>query len=371
MKILIGADIVPTNSNVESFENADIDRLVDCYLKELLNSADFRVFNLEVPLTDCEMPIKKCGPNLIAPTSTCIGINALGVDLVTLANNHIMDQDVQGLDSTIEILEKNGIGHFGAGSNFSGLQHSFVYEKDGIRVGFYACAEHEFSIATNDKAGANPFDPLESLDHIVKLKSECDYVVVLYHGGKEHYRYPSPMLQKTLRKCVDKGADLVIAQHTHCVGCEEKYRTGTIVYGQGNFMFDAHSNEFWDTSLLISVDVEQDKFDVNYIPLCRVDGGVRTANSDESRDILGGFYSRSEAIKNTEFVAKKYDEFAKEMITNYVNGLFGDNIIFRVVNKLLGHRLKIKLSEKKRYALINYIECEAHRELFLRGINDE
>ena len=70
-------------------------------------------------------------------------------------------------------------------------------------------------------------------------------------------------------------------------------------------------------------------------------------------------------------MAKKYDEFAQRMITNYVNGLFGDNIIFRVVNKLLGHRLKIKLSEKKRYALTNYIECEAHKELFLNGLKNE
>ena len=59
------------------------------------------------------------------------------------------------------------------------------------------------------------------------------------------------------------------------------------------------------------------------------------------------------------------------MIINYVNGLFGDNIIFRVINKLLGHRLKIKLSEKKRYALINCIECEAHTELFLKGLKNE
>lgn len=54
----------------------------------------------------------------------------------------------------------------------------------------YTCAEHEFTIATENTPGANPFDPLESLDHIQELKSKCDFVLVLYHGEKAHYRYP-------------------------------------------------------------------------------------------------------------------------------------------------------------------------------------
>ena len=44
----------------------------------------------------------------------------------------------------------------------------------------------------------------------MELKKQCDYVIVLYHGGKEHYRYPSPYLQKVCRKIVDKGADIVV-----------------------------------------------------------------------------------------------------------------------------------------------------------------
>ena len=370
MKIIIGADLAPTKSNYELFINADMDNLVGCELMNLLQKYDFRVFNLEVPLSDEEDPIPKCGENLVSPTSTCRGIRALGVDLLTLANNHIMDQDLQGLQSTTEVLKENNIQYFGAGKNLSNLKHSFVVEKQGRTVGLYACAEHEFSIATNQKSGANPFS-VESLDHIAELKSKCDYVVVLYHGGKEYYRYPSPMLQKTLRKCVDNGADLVIAQHTHCVGCKEKYKSGTIVYGQGNFIFDEQSNEFLDTSLLISIEFEKSNFDVEYIPLCRTDGGVRIADTEESNSILSGFYKRSEEIKNEAVVIAKYDEFAQKMISNYLNSLFGTNVFFRIANKLLGHRLKIKLSEKKRYALINYIECEAHRELFLRGLKSD
>ena len=109
MKIIIGADLVPTHSNIGEFNNSDINTLTGEELAGVLSNADYRIYNLEVPLTDVESPIKKCGPALIAPTSTVNGIKALGADLCTLANNHIMDQGKQGLESTINVLSKTGV----------------------------------------------------------------------------------------------------------------------------------------------------------------------------------------------------------------------------------------------------------------------
>jgi len=169
-----------------------------------------RIFNLEAPITDELNPISKCGPNLIAPTSTIKGIKALNPSLITLANNHILDQGVRGLNSTRDILNSNDIPFVGVGDNLTAASKPYILQRDNLKIGVYACAEHEFSIATDTSPGANPFDPLESLDHIQDLKSMCDYVIVLYHGGKEHYRYPSPYLQKVCRKMVQKGADLIV-----------------------------------------------------------------------------------------------------------------------------------------------------------------
>ena len=62
-KLIIGADIVPTTSNQDIFENAQMEHIIDKDLLEVLRDVDYRIFNLEVPLTDTEAPIKKCGPN--------------------------------------------------------------------------------------------------------------------------------------------------------------------------------------------------------------------------------------------------------------------------------------------------------------------
>ena len=229
MKMIIGADLVPTESNYKYFELGDAERLIGKELSEKLQAADFTIFNLELPLTDDASPIEKCGPNLIAPTSTIAGLKAIDPHFFTLANNHIMDQGAKGLEATMRVLDQAGIAYAGAGVDLAHAQAaaSYVMEREGVRVGIYCCAEYEFSIADENTPGANPFDPFESLDHVKALKENCDYVIVLYHGGKEHYRYPSPYLQKVCRKLVSKGADLVVCQHSHCIGCEEKWHKGT------------------------------------------------------------------------------------------------------------------------------------------------
>ena len=74
-----------------------------------------------------------------------------------------MDQGVRGLDSTRKTLEQNNISYVGVGDDITHSGKAHVLEMAGFRVGFYAYAEHEFSIATQSSHGANPFDPLESL----------------------------------------------------------------------------------------------------------------------------------------------------------------------------------------------------------------
>ena len=374
MRILIGADIVPTLSNQQYFEEEQMEKIVDSRLFELLKKADYRVFNLEVPLTDKSMPIEKAGPNLIASAKSVAGLKQLGINFLTLANNHVLDQGEQGLWSTIEQLEKNKISYAGVGHTYAEAAKPYIVEMEGKKIGIYCCAEHEFSIVSAKRAGANPFDPLESLDHIVALRAQCDYLICLYHGGKEHYRYPSPNLQKTCRKIVEKGADLVICQHTHCIGCEEKWQEGTIVYGQGNFLFDQSESEFWQTSVLVSVDTNTKK--IEYIPLRKNGKGVRLAVENDATKILTEMMQRSEEIKKEDFIEKKYRAFALQIRELYLKT--GDPIAtsfaFRVLNKLLRHKLmpwyldrKLK---KNRQLLINFVECEAHREVYMKGIKE-
>lgn len=372
MNILIGADLVPTDSNIELFASGDTKALLGEELNNILKNADYRIFNLEVPLTDRKQPIPKCGPNLIAPTKCVAGYKAMHVDLLTLANNHILDQDQQGLASTCEALDSAGIAYTGVGQTPEEAAKPYIFECEGKRIGVYACAEHEFSIVTEHSAGANPIDLLESPDHITALKAQCDYVIVLYHGGKEHYRYPSPNLQKVCRKLVEKGADLVVCQHSHCIGCEEKYQGGTIVYGQGNFLFDESESEFWQTSLLVQVGND---FEISYIPLEKNGNTVRIAETYNGKGIMAQFKERSMEILQDNVIEEKYTQFAQKYYKMYQMSFsrLDRRILVRIFNKLTGRRFTPWLirhwyTESDWLAIQNYLECEAHRELLIEGM---
>lgn len=368
MRIVIGADLVPTKSNLDAFVKGDAAAIVGEKALNWLKDADFRVYNIETPLCNELNPIIKQGPNLIAPTDAINGYKALSADLLSMANNHIADQDEQGILSTFKVVDEANIGRLGCGT-VDGAAEPYIIEIGGKKTGVYSCAEHEFSIVSDEKLGANPFDPLECPDRVAALKAECDFVIVLYHGGREFYRYPLPQLQKNCRKLIEKGADLVVCQHTHCIGCYEDFLGGKIVYGQGNFVFDRMSDEFWNTSLLIKVDTDTKEYE--FLPLSKESGNLKAAEPDEADKILSGFEERSEEIKEEGFVARRFKAEAKKNLLYLTRCLRGNSFFDKVLCKLAPSLAKkVMLKKAKRLKTLNLIACESHRETLINALED-
>jgi poly-gamma-glutamate synthesis protein (capsule biosynthesis protein) len=143
--------------------------------------------------------------------------------------------------------------------------------------------------------------------------------------------------KKAYRKLVEKGADLVICQHSHCIGCEEKYQGGTIVYGQGNFLFDGSERDCWQTSLLISLN---EKLELSYVPLKKTGNAVRLAEGEDGEEILSLFAKRSEEIMQDGFIEKTYAAFSADLLNSYLFHFSGikRGFFYRVIDKLSGHR---------------------------------
>lgn len=369
LKVIIGGDIAPTESNFEMFEKADVDYLIGEELHNLFKDADYLFLNLETPLTDHADPIEKCGPNLIAPSSAINGLKAINPHCYGLANNHIMDQGTQGLHNTLSLLETSELAYVGAGEDLSMAAKPLIIEKNGIKLGLYTCAEHEFTIARESYPGANPYDPLESFDHVAALSEQCDLTIVVYHGGKEYYRYPSPLLQKTCRKFIRKGANLVVCQHSHCVGCEEEHRGGRIVYGQGNFLFDLGDDEYWRSGVVTSISYDEvDGIHIEHYPIMKSGNVVRLALGNQGKEILEGFESRSRKIEQPGFVEQEYIEFSKRGMRDYHMRVLGFTFFSRLMNKLsFAPYFKRRYSRLAELAIVNMLECESHRELAATG----
>ncbi len=208
------------------------------------------------------------------------------------------------------------------------------------------------------------FDPFDTIDDIELAKKNAEYVIVFYHGGKEYVPYPSPNLQKICRAMVKRGADYVFCQHSHCVGCYEKYLDGYIVYGQGNFIFDHSNHPMWQTGLLIKVLLGENK-DIEFIPIRKKQECVDLAVGADGETILKEFYTRSSRVNDSEFIAREWEKFCLDMAPGYLHGFHGSGRIFRGIDqKILKGKLLKKIYTKRRLcSLRDYTVCDAHLDV--------
>lgn len=368
MKIIILGDIGASEYNIHAFCCAEKD-LFSSKIQDICADADVVILNLEKPLTNTISPLGKCPPDFYAPVETIHGIKLLHPKVVTLANNHIMDQCEQGLQSTKNILEENGIYHVGAGDNLTEARKPVYIIKDNISLGIYACCEKEFSFATEKTAGANVFDPLETFDDIQELRKSCDYLIVLYHGGMQGYPYPTPYQQKVCRKMCDKGADLVVCQHSHIIGCEEMYGCGRIVYGQGNFILEEVHDESWYSGLMIQVIIENDKKSIQYIPTLTQDHKVILHPDADS--VRNDFVQRSQEIAKKDVVDNYFSDFSDSRLSNYLIKLSGKRKLFqRIIRRLGILKYYKRMYTKDACSLIlDYLYCDSHREAIECGLH--
>ena len=98
-------------------------------------------------------------------------------------------------------------------------------------------------------------------NQIQEAKSKADFIVVVAHGGHEHYNLPSPRMKKWYRFFVDAGASAVVTHHTHIISGYEVYKDAPIFYSLGNFLFDweGERNKPWNKSMIIRLHFEKAK----------------------------------------------------------------------------------------------------------------
>ena len=220
VKISICGDVSTTQS-AELFKSRDVDKLFGDVRYAFLNS-DRVIVNLECVLTEKETPIVKKGPNLKGPIETAEVLKSIGVTDCAISNNHIMDYGISGINDTKAALLSAGLNYTGFGENYEDSRKNLILEKDGKRIAVIAVCEHEYCYALENRLGARPFDPFDTIEDIRSAKAECDHVIVLYHGGREQSPYPSPRLRKAARAMARAGADAVLCQHSHSVQAREK-----------------------------------------------------------------------------------------------------------------------------------------------------
>jgi poly-gamma-glutamate capsule biosynthesis protein CapA/YwtB (metallophosphatase superfamily) len=363
--LLIGADLSPIGLNGPLLRDGDPGRLFNDLVAEF-QAADLCLANLECPLIERSSPLPKTGPNFGESPDCLRGIQRAGIDVLCLANNHVLDHGAAGLQNTLQACARAGIETVGAGGNLAEARRMLIREVRGFRIGILAMAEHEFSIATPDSPGANPLDVMDFVRHVTAQRGQFDYLVVLLHGGHE-FHVPSPRLQDTCRFLIEAGAQAVIVQHPHCLGGIEAYRGGHIVYGQGALLMDEaiyRDLETFHEGFLVKLTIPGDgRATLEMLPFVQSHPapGVRKMNAARAVEFRQRLEVRSQAILDGRYVQAQWWKFCEARKHAYLSALLGHP---RVVAKLNAKGLLTRhfYGQGSRLRIRNLICCETHRE---------
>ncbi len=332
-------------------------------IKEIVGKADYSLVNFESPIVEYgDKPILKCGPNLRCDASSVDAIKYAGFKCATLANNHIRDWGDYAVERTIRILKEKGIDVVGAGMNINDASSVLYYQQGANSCAVINCCENEFSIATKEHFGANPLNPVKQYYAIQEAKKEADNVVIIVHGGHEHYQLPSPRMQDTYRFFIDAGADIVVNHHQHCYSGYEIYKGKPIVYGIGNFCMDKSpvlKNQIWNYGYLVQWDSSTpEKIQIIPYEQCGENPTVHLLSEDAFDENLKKLNS---IISSRALLEKKTSEYYQSETRRIRNVL--EPIQNRYIACLQRRGLLPSLiTNKWLLKLQDFILCESHRD---------
>jgi len=262
-----------------------------------LKSADLTFGNLESPLSLQGTPIPGKGIWLRGDPEAAAALREAGFDVLSIANNHILDYDSPALLDTIEYLREQGIDPVGAGKDLEEAVQPVIKEVNGYKFAFIAATEMadifwDYSYprtfeAREDRPGVQKLDPDQLVEAVAALKDDVDLIAVSLHWGTEYSDYPLDVQREVAHRLVDAGAKLVLGHHPHCLQGMEVYKDSLIAYSLGNFVFDKQRRPKCQETVLMKIffkDLKIKKAEVT--PVMITDAQPRPADKAVGERIL-------------------------------------------------------------------------------------
>jgi poly-gamma-glutamate synthesis protein (capsule biosynthesis protein) len=220
-------------------------------ISKVVGDADLALANLESPFlingqqTPTDSLILRGYPDGVT------GLKNAGFDVVSLANNHITDMGLTGLENTLDLLDKTGINHVGAGKSDEAAHQAVIKDVKGIRIGILS-----YTYGTNfDRMGVfyAKADPTVAGQEVATLKSQVDLVIVMVHFGSEYQATQSARQTEFANACLAAGAQIIIGGHPHVPQPIVAGNNSLVFYSLGNLVFDQQPGNNRDQSALAKI----------------------------------------------------------------------------------------------------------------------
>lgn len=222
-------------------------------IADYLKKADVLFGNLEGPISDKGVKVGSIYSFRAAP-EVIKGLTYAGFDILSVANNHILDYAREAMEDTFLRLREANINYVGGGFNRKEARSPIIKEIRGTKIAYlaYTNAGSKYWQAGENNAGIAWLDE-EIADDIKTAREKADVVIVSMHFGDEYQILPNENQKYFAHLAIDSGADLVIGHHPHAVQEIEKYKERYIAYSLGNFIFDQGFSEETMKGLLLEV----------------------------------------------------------------------------------------------------------------------
>lgn len=364
MKVLVAGDFLPKHRIQKMIDNQDFSMMNG--VRPYIEAADYSIVNFECPVVIVgAKPIEKGGPNHGTTIGAVEAMKYAGFDCVTLANNHFRDFGEEGCSATLEGLSTYGLDVVGGGMNLAEAQKVLYKNIRGKILSVVNICENEFSIATATRAGSAPLDAIDNYNQITEARHNSDYVLVIVHGGHEHYQLPSPRMKKLYRHFVSLGADAVVNHHQHCYSGYEIFNGHPIVYGLGNFCFDSvkKRSDGWYEGYIVTIDFLDD-CNIALYPYyqCKNEPIIESMYGENLERFNSKIASLNNIISDDVRLTMEFDKMAKskERTIRLLFGSYHNRYLNGAANRGLLPILATKKAIKKNGS---FVKCESHLDI--------
>ena len=356
---------------------SDSNEFIGGKLAEIISTADYSIANLEGP--ELNDSIKCSGPHQMEGTVRYL--QEVGFNMMLLANNHITEYGAEGIKNTLQIIEKNGMDHIGAGLSWKQTYRPFIKKIEGIKFGFINVSEAQTGqyITPSQSFGYAWMGYNGLFADVEKLSKVVDYVIVFVHAGLEHFNIPLPEIKDFYHRLCDAGAFSVIGGHPHIAQGYEYYGDKLIVYSLGNFYFPhspgVYENENNSYSVLLSFG-ENSRVILKAIHHTLNNGVVNVENNVSNQvDItsLCRLISNDYEKRADEMCVKAYYEICEKLLAESVCGETTDitkaellkSLIKRTISR---NRTVNSTRDYRQKLLLRLFENETYRYTIIRAL---
>lgn len=290
-------------------------RLVDAYLEtrspnsvwgDLLPyflKADFRMINLECALTKSERRREKVFHFRADPLHVRV-LEEAKIDLVNLANNHVLDFDTEGLLETLAVLDQKQIRHVGAGRDALEAKRAQVVQLGDLRIGVIGCTDNEPTWAAGERTpGVFYFSTREKeelLAAVDQIRPDVDLLFASLHWGPNMRERPPAEFVALAHQLVERGVDLLHGHSAHVFQPIELFRGGLILYDTGDFIDDYAVDPLLrnDETFLYLVEIEGKKIGkLSLLPAVISNCRVERAEGGDFSEIVRRLRGRSDGFE--------------------------------------------------------------------------